>query len=180
MQFQEVPDSISMSLARLSAACPRAKLPPGTMAILREKMLPYPQAVIERAVKALEESTQGFGRNPVAEMVAALKLAAQGADSGDDASSTLRMAEIRFSELSRPRRLAYTHAVDVLHAAECLRRNVSLPPALANLQINQEMLAHDVQIAQNGEKVRYNAHQVLNPIECPAGVRRELHERKGR
>lgn len=166
MQFQEVPDTISLAIGRLSAAFPRFKLAGPTAAILREKMLPYPASVIERAVKALEESEKGFGSSPISAMVSALKTAAALPDATNTGHS-LRSAELNFERLSIAERRAYTHAIDVLHAADHARRNVRLPQSLAGLQLNQEMLAHGIQISQNGEKLTYHANKILAPEDCP-------------
>ena len=168
MHFQDVPDPISLALARLSAGFPRLKLQVPTQALLRERMKLYPEDVLERAITDLiesgQESVKSLERSPVAAMIVALKRAAEFAPSKIGVHASLAEAERRFHELTPRERKMYTHALDVLHGADIVvRRMGAMPPKLKHLDIDAEMRAHGVSISTNGEKVHYSPQTILNP-----------------
>lgn len=166
MKFQDVPpanldlpDSNSQAVARLSAAFPKVKLPPGTVMLLREKFEKYPESVVRRAVSTLVDSCRAWPT--IAEVVSALKQAES--EDGIARGGFLDLSGEAYARLSIPERKMLSHAKDVLWAADYQRRATKAPSALQELDVAQEIVAHGVWIAEDGSKLAYDPRLILRP-----------------
>lgn len=165
MQFQEMPDSISMSLAKLQAAFPRFKLEAPTARLYRDHLRSYQDEAIERAVVWLIANTEKF---PTIKELAAV-CREHAAYSQEAQRSLLDPTPEQFEMLTLRERWMIEHAKKVIWRADYERREMrAIPPDLRGMDLNAEMLAHGIQIDQSGTKVRYDKNLIVNPRGCPA------------
>lgn len=163
MEFQEAPDEISHALAALRAAFPRFKLEAPTVGLYRDKLRRFEPQAVTQAVSSLIETSSKFPS--LAELLAACR--AQGTSSGPLFRSPLDRTTGEHEQLSVDERWMLDHAKRVLWRADFERRHAKVPPDLIDMDLAAEMVAHGVQITQDGARLRYDVQKILRPHECP-------------
>ena len=167
MDFQEHNDWISLAIAKLSAAFPRFKVPPGTVMLLRERFAKYTPDVVDRAILTLQDSCEGSFPS-MAQINRSLRGESQHADVGQ--VSHLDPSPEAYEALSIQERRALAHAKDVLQRVDFRRRDVTVPSVyheLRALDVEREMEAHGIQISLDRSRVRYDPRRLLRPVDCP-------------
>lgn len=171
MDFVEA-DIHSQVIARLSAAFPRTKIPPGLVGLLRERLQPYPDRVVLKAVDRVIDSSKSFPS--LAEIVGALKAAST--DGDFEQGATLDLSEEAFGRLTAAQRRMHAHAVTLLHFANAKRQGSKPAPTCAHQELGgpcfcvsrmtslaEELVAHGIWIAQDGSRVTYDRHLIVTP-----------------